>query len=186
MTPITNLGNDLLRAGLVQFGWYMPDNQPYRLHLSMLPSYPGILRQAAAQIAPAVRSANRLLAAADSIPLGVAISLHTRIPLVYSQHSSSAAHAFVGAYDIGHPAVLITNDLSQWDAIAGLARSARQVGLEIQRVVALVMCRAPNSGHELPVSGIVSLEKLAMAMTASGELPLYHAQAVLAWLQRDA
>jgi len=184
--PTTNLGDDLVRAGLVQFGWYTPNNQPYRLHLSMLPSYPGILRQAAAQMAQAVRGADRLLAAADSIPLGVAISLRTRIPLVYSQHGSSAAHAFVGAYDIGHPAVLIANDLSHWDTIVGLARSARQVGLEIKGVVALMICRAPNSVHELPVSGIVSLENLTMTMADSGELPPHHAQAVLAWLHRGA
>ncbi|MGQ9887731.1 MAG: hypothetical protein ACUVSX_04490 [Aggregatilineales bacterium] len=186
MKPTTDLGNDLVRAGLVQFGWYTPNGQPYRLHLSMLPSYPDILRQAAAQLAQAVRGADRLLAAADSIPLGVAVSLHTRIPLVYIQQGSSVAHTFVGAYDIGHPTVLIVNDLSDWDTIVDLARSARQVGLEIKSVVALIICRAPNSAHELAASGIVSLENLTTTMADNGKLPSHHAQAVLAWLKQGS
>jgi hypothetical protein len=180
---MSDLSRALLQAGLIQFGWYVPDDRPYRLHLHMLPSYPMILRQAAEAGADAVQGADRLLATADSVPLGVALSLVTGVPLVYSQGTGAAAvHDLVGAYDIGHPALLVTNQISAENHIADLVAGARHVGLMVDRTLALVMCSMPPISETLSVSGLVHLPEVVQRLAEQGELPPLHAQAVLGWL----
>lgn len=181
---MSDLGTALVQAGLIQFGWYAPDNKPYRIHLQMLPSYPETLRLLVAASAAAAQGADRLLAVAEAVPFGVALSLATGIPLVYSRGSANAAvDDLVGAYDIGHPALLVVNDLDHWDAVAALAAGARQVGLAVDSVLALTVGRTPPAQDELKVTGLVHLSAVVRRLVEQGELPPRHAQAVLDWLQ---
>lgn len=181
---MSEFGAALVQAGLVQFGWYTPDDAPYRFHLQMLPSYPDILRLFVDAGAAAARGADRLLAAADAVPFGVALSLATGVPLVYSQGAAAAAvHDLIGAYDIGHPALLVTNHLDDWDSAAALAAEARQVGLAVHSVLALAIGRTPPAVDGLQVTGLVHLDDLVRRLAEQGELPAQHARAVLNWLQ---
>lgn len=182
---MSELGAALLQAGLIQFGWYAPDDAPYRFHLQMLPSYPDTLRLCVNAGAAAARGADRLLAVADAVPFGVALSLATGVPLVYSQGAAAAAvHDLVGAYDIGHPALLVTNHLDDWNSAAALAAEARQVGLAVHGVLALAIGRTPPAANGLKVTGLVHLDEVVQRLAGQGELPAQHARAVLDWLQK--
>jgi hypothetical protein len=107
----------------------------------MLPSYPHVLR-ALAEEAMAHLSrdrAVRLLCTADAVPFGVGLSLETKIPLVYSQGiNDRPVRDLVGAYDIGHETVLVTNIFSGFRPLSRLIADARQVGLEAQTLLAIV------------------------------------------------
>ncbi|MCZ2095261.1 MAG: hypothetical protein LC121_03125, partial [Anaerolineae bacterium] len=129
------LAQGLIDAGLIQFGWFWRGGEtvPVALHLDMLASYPDLLQLVAleAQNKVAGLHANRLLCAANALPFGIAFSLRSGVPLVYSRSSADApVFDLVGAYDIGHPALLLTNSVGDGDAHAALVSAARRVGLE--------------------------------------------------------
>src|SRR5690349_104106 len=117
MNPLVTL---LMDAGLLQFGSFIEQGKetPFRANFEMMPSYPDVLSQVANELARLIprgaeddavtpeNTIDHLLCTWDSLPLGVALSLRTNVPLVYSRGSSAEpVHDLVGAYDIGHPAV---------------------------------------------------------------------------------
>ncbi len=136
----------LAQAGLIQFGrFFQPDRSawPVALNLRWLPSYPALLREVAAALEPLLDGigADRILTTADATPIGVALSLRTDRPLVYPYgevREYTAAFAIEGAYDVGHPTLLLSDvliDAAQAATITGLAR---RVGLEVQTVLAVI------------------------------------------------
>lgn len=140
------LALSLARAGLIQFGRFVqPDGAiwPVAVNLRWLPSYPALLRDTAAALGDlsAGITADRLLTTVDAIPLGVALSLHSGLPMVYpygAVRDYTAAFAIEGAYDVGHPTLLLSDlliDPVQAHAITALAR---RVGLDIHAVLAVL------------------------------------------------
>src|SRR4051794_36965583 len=100
----------------------------------MLVSYPDILDQAALEAQSIVSTLNvtRLLCTPDAIPFGVAVSLRTGIPLVYSRGAGEApVFDLIGAYDIDHPTLLLTNSVGWNEFPAALVKGAHRVGLEV-------------------------------------------------------
>ena len=175
----------LIGAGLLQFGWFTPDDAPYRLNLDMLPSYPEVLTAAAEQAMPFTVSISRLLATPDAIPFGVALSLRTGIPLVYSRGSEDApVNDLVGAYDIGHVTLLVTNCIFSWEAVMNFSRRAHAVGLEVKAVVALVSICNPTAPNGKTSFAITDLDSAVVRLAERRELPRSHADAVRLWLQR--
>lgn len=148
------------RAGLIQFGRFVqPDGQvwPVALHLRWLPSYPALLKQTAAGLAALLDgiNADRILSTVDAIPLGVALSLYTERPLVYPYgevRDYTAAFAIEGAYDTGHPTVLLADSLIDAAQAHSITTLARRVGLEIQAVLA-VMDLGLGAREDLLASG---------------------------------
>ncbi len=168
-------------AGLLQFGWF-DAGAPFKLHLDMLPAYPDVLKAVATTAKPFAQDMSRLVCLADALPLGVALSLETNIPLVYSRGSESeAVHDLVGAYDIGHPALLVLNQLTQNDSqsITDLALGAHRVGLDIRQTVAIIAVDTqPDANH----SALLNLADVVETLTQAGRVPAGQAQAVKSWL----
>jgi len=143
---MNDLALKLAQAGLIQFGRFVqPDGSawPVAINLRWLPSYPALLRDTAAVLAELLKdvTADRLLTTVDAIPIGTALSLHSNLPMVYpygAVRDYTAAFAIEGAYDVGHPTVLLSDvliDPAQAETITALAR---QVGLEIRSVLAVL------------------------------------------------
>jgi orotate phosphoribosyltransferase len=71
----------------------------------------------------------------------VALSLHTDLPMVYISgevRDYTAAFAIEGAYDVGHPTVLLSDlllDATQASAITALAQ---RVGLEVHTILSVL------------------------------------------------
>ena len=136
----------LAEAGLIQFGRFAhPDGTtwPLLVRLRWLPSYPALLHDVAAALARALDGAlaDRLLPTQDAIPLGVALSLHTGLPMAYPSNEARAyttALAIEGAYDVGHPTLLLADVLDDAAHAQRLTALARRVGLDVGDVLAVL------------------------------------------------
>jgi len=173
----------LLETGLLQFGRFHEDGviKPYYLHLNLLPSYPDVLSQITEQALPFVGKVDHILSAADSLPFGVSLSLKTQIPLVYARGTQAATvHELAGAYDIGHPALLLANMLAP--PLFDLARKAHIVGLETQAILTIVD-EGLYSTSEVLTQSLLNLPDVIPELVDSGHLPIGQAQAMQCWIE---
>lgn len=179
----------LLDTGLIQFGrFHVKDHHvPFRCNFEMLPSYPELLDTLAHVVVSAfvtMPAIERLVCTADALPLGMAISLMTKIPLVYSRGlNTSAVHDLVGAYDVGHPTALITNliDRDSDQDLALFKRRAESVGLHIVQTIGMF-----SSEHETDdeIAVLINARVLVLSLRQGGMLTAEVADQVLAWFNR--
>jgi hypothetical protein len=173
----------LLEAGLIQFGYFTQGNQtlPLRLSLNLLPAYPQVLNRVAEQLVKeaAKYHIERFLCDAESLPTGVAVSLLSGIPLVYSQGGArEAVYDLIGAYDVGHPTALILNVLENQQKITRLSNAARRVGLEVRAVCVVVTIHPLDSVG----SALVDIGTLTRELVSQQRLSQQHGDAVVNWL----
>jgi uridine monophosphate synthetase len=170
----------LLRIGAIQFGRFEARPgifQPLRINLRLLPSYPDVLGMLADALVPLVRvdGLTHLLAMPAAVPLGVAVSLKTGIPLVYPP--ADDPQFIEGAFDYNVPTVLLTDVLNGGSAESAMIARARKQGLDVGAVVAVF-----DLGHRL--SGMVkSLRGVEAVLALSQAQSPYMLAAVQAWLQ---
>lgn len=154
-----NLGDTLLTNGLLEVGLFQTDDKrmSYRLRLDLLPAYPGVLAACGVQIANRLMRVDRLVCPADSVPLGVAVSLQTKIPLVYSRgKGESPVHDWVGAYDVGHPAALLCNTMPDRESYKDWHKQLTSVGLQLGQVIAIVEIK--RLAIDVPTHALLRLE----------------------------
>lgn len=182
----TDLTLLLLETGLLQFGRFAQgaDWRPYRLNLEMLPSYPDVLEQIIEWASSKTGKVDHLVCLPSALPFGVGLSLRTSVPLVYSRGTQDApVFDLVGAYDIGHPAALLANDLTQLEDVERLWTEARCVGLDIRRVLVIV-----DEGQPVPekygLEALLLLPDMVRQLIATRRLPAGHGQSTLDWLNR--
>lgn len=133
-----NLIYRLLETGLLQPGIF-EDGSHWQLRLEMLPSYPDILLEIATHTIKIIAAMpiDRLVCTWEALPLGVLVSTQTGLPLIYSRGQGEApTHDFVGAYDVGHPAGLLTYALQA--PIEKIIQGGQSVGLQIGHIIAVV------------------------------------------------
>jgi hypothetical protein len=177
------IAKSLIEMGMLQFGFFESANKPlpYLLRLDMLPAYPQVMQQIvylAVQSIPELPF-DRLVAHSDAIPLGTALALHTGIPLVYSRgKGESAAYDLVGAYDVGHPALLVVNCIE--GDMSRLIGQCRGVGLEIKAILELVSLGNVIEG--IPSYTVTSLKALIHELLLEKAIPEKQAEAVLSSL----
>ncbi len=167
-------GRDLLDCGLLQFGLIGED--PWRLHVDLLPSYPDLLHELAIFTEPHLQGVDRLLAANGAMAWGCALALRQRIPLVHCRGGE-----LVGAYDIGHPTLLLACGVEEDDELLALVQRAGRVGLEVCALVSLVDPGRDRLG-KVPVHTLLDLEKLVQDLVAAGALPAGQGRLVMRWL----
>jgi hypothetical protein len=172
----------IMEAGLLQFGLFQrgSSHTPLQTAFEMLASYPGLLRDITGEGHRMIgeQHFDHLLCTHDAVPFGVALSLATGIPLVYSRGRGEApVHDLVGAYDIGHPALLVAN---VWDDGAErLAAAGRRVGLEVR--AGLAVLDIGTQPHNLIFTALLRLPDVLETLVASGQLPQGQADVVKSW-----
>lgn len=176
---MSDLLQQMIDTGMIQFGQF-PRNGvfvPVQFHFDMLASYPDVLDAAATELSRSLPPVDRLVCPVDSVPLGVALALKTGVPMVYSRGGThDAVHDLVGAYDIGHPAMFVTNVAGMTD-YSELLSSVRRVGLDVRGTIALVnLKRAPD------VTALFRLDEIVDVLVERGSLPGGQAEAVRQWL----
>lgn len=139
---MTTLIERIFEAGIIQFGSF--DNKSFAIRFDYLPSYPRLLTEIVdiATSAHNFRQYDYLVTDLASLPFAVGISLKSQIPLIhYSADQPTASTAFAGAYDVGHPACLITNYVTTDDdeEREKLIRRAGTVGLEIEAIACILL-----------------------------------------------
>jgi orotate phosphoribosyltransferase len=193
---MSDLTLKLARAGLVQFGRFeRPDGAvwPVMVNLLWLPSYPALLRDVAAALVPLLGgiAADRLLTTVDALPIGVALSLRTDMPLVYPYgeiRDYTAAFAIEGAYDVGHPTLLLSDVLIDARQANQITALARKVGLEVHGVLAVVDWGL-GAREELESAGCtvrcaLRLGDVLPVLAGAGLLPPTMRETVEAWIAR--
>lgn len=177
----------LLENGLVQFGRFERDGQfaPILLNLELLPSYPETLRYIVEQAALKIDGdIERLVCTADSLALGIGISLQTQIPLVYSRGKGELpVHDLVGAYDVGHPAVLVMNFMQDTADVDHFVAQALKVGLHINHVFAVLVNEnlySNDAGYR--VSSLLPLLELIQNLVQQGHVSQGQANRVREWM----
>jgi hypothetical protein len=171
----------VLSAGLFQLGAFHHTTQhkPYRLRLDLLPSYPAVLMQSAKAVAALIEGRpSRLVCTSDAIALATVVSQALDIPLViHSGKLGQPAHNLVGAYDVGHAAVLISLDTDQERAyIMRLVDEAANVGLHISQWVSLTGLGPIN---ELRHVAAIELRDMAEYLVERGEVSAQMASRIL-------
>jgi orotate phosphoribosyltransferase len=180
---VTDIIQTLARIGVIQFGQFETAPgvfAPLAIRFGLLPSYPATLRALAAEIAPLVRidGLTHLLAMPAAVPLGVAVSLATNLPLVYP--SSDDPPTVEGAYDFDVPTVLLTDVLTDGAAERDLAARVRSLGLDVKAVVAVLdLGKQPDRVVALPLLIWRRVANVAPELTATPSMRA----AVLDWLK---
>lgn len=180
---MNDLAHTLTEAGLIQFGLFVEgDHQrPVQFKFEMLASYPDVLRDIASQLAPLIGEADRLLCAPDAGALGVALALHTGIPLVISRVGVGDTVELIGAYDIGHPAVYVTNVIDKSPLSVSAIAHAERVGLEVHQRVGII-----GLDDHAPDVALITMAALLDALVVTGDVPPGQAAAVTAWMKTGA
>jgi orotate phosphoribosyltransferase len=181
--PSETLALGLARAGLIQFGQFVqPDGTtwPVAVHLRWLPSYPALLHDVAVALSPLLDQvkADRLLTTVDALPIGIALGLHSGLPVVYPYgevRDYTAAYAIEGAYDVGHPTALLTDVLVDATQAQQITALARRVGLEVDSVLAVVDLgqggREELAADGYSVHGLWSLHEILPLLETASLLP---------------
>lgn len=171
-----SIAQELFKTGLLQFGYF--EGRSYALHLEMLPSYPQLLQHISHYVLKQLpdKPFNRFVATADTVALASFISQAKQIPLVYSRGcGESAIHDLIGAYDVGHPACLITNTIPK--DLTSFIKRAERVGLEIDHTVTLV-----GQGEQFPeinITAIFQLDEMVDELAANQSITRYQSQTTL-------
>lgn len=181
-----DLIDTFIRQGILQFGHFVDlatgTEQPFRLSLNLLPAYPETLSSVAQIIGDRVGHSghmDRLVCLPDSLPVGIATSLHTGVSLVYSQGSDAPpAIDLVGAYDFGHDAALIINTWQRDDDYEVFIKRAERVGLHINRIIALVALNPPDA----QVEPIVTLSDIATHLRERDHITPTQTQTIRNWI----
>jgi hypothetical protein len=173
----------LLENGLLQFGRFERDGNvvPLLVNWDMLPAYPETLHYIVELVSSNIPvDVERLVCTADSVPLGVGVSLHSQIPLVYSRgKGQDPVHDLVGAYDVGHPALLLTNALSSATHTQQFITQAKKVGLHIQQVIAI--SDVGNAHADDAMKALIPFAEMLAWLEGRGQITQGQAQAVYGW-----
>ncbi|MFQ3565420.1 MAG: hypothetical protein SNJ59_00330 [Aggregatilineales bacterium] len=179
---MTNLMNDLIHAGIVQFGRFRHGQKvaPFLLSFELLPSYPDLLRRSARHLISYLPDEiDRLLCLEDSLPLAVAVGLESGLPVIYSrQTANTTSLALAGAYDIGHKTTLILNALGESSFPAALVNHAERVGLSVISAAGLI---ALAMEAPVPTRAPFTLSEIAQTAHSMGGLSSQQVRAVQTW-----
>lgn len=184
MTKTTRYGHLLLEAGLIQFGRF-EGGAPLKFALELLPSYPHILQSLAGEIATVmseVKTIERIVCTSDASAPGIAVSLHTGIPLVYSRcQGQSPVHDLVGAYDVGHPTALITSVIGKHhnQDLERFRQRATNLGLNTITTVGIISL---NSTDEADIHTLINLPEFVEYLSRSRQISHEFGDCLLDWL----
>jgi hypothetical protein len=182
---IVTIADWLWNTGILQFGYFVTDDKvtPVRFCPEYLPAYPQLLDSVtqSALTRLDISQFDHLLVMSDSVPLGVACSLQTKLSLVYSQGRGEAAvYDLVGSYNSGHMSALLVNWIEDKKSIEKFISNARSVGLETQVIVTLLEVHPVDQLAGISVRSVFRLVDFVQELLTVGRLS--EAQAVLKWI----
>jgi hypothetical protein len=173
----------LFEAGLVLFGWFESDQRPFRFEFDYLPAYPELLQALSHQTQSILDfgpSVERIVSSPEALPLGLALSLETGLPLVYSRSRGDTLD-LIGAYNTGSTAALLTTANS--NVTNKLLSRCREVGLEMQFGIALVEIEKGAKSEVFPIRTLLSLDDIVQHLCSTGYVSPGQAAAVQDWLR---
>jgi hypothetical protein len=165
--------SQLLTHGILQVGHFptYPHSRLLRAQFELLVSYPSLLQQMADVVAERIShlpAVDRLVCVADMTPLGVLLSQRLGMPLVYSRGcGGDAIQDLVGAYDVGHPTLLLISAYSHQAEINKFIQRGQSVGLIIGQVLACIAFE-PLPNH---IQALYTMDDIFTSLQLNGSLP---------------
>lgn len=173
------------RAGLIQFGRF--EDVPFKIQFELLPSYPDIWSNLLDRLMKTVDTTRyeRLLAPADSLPLGTVLAYSANIPLVYSKGTGrDGVYDLLGAYDVGHPALFVANVWTGTEkTYPALIQKAGRVGLELDKAL-VIMTYGEIELMDINIQSLFRFKDVVMTLHDAHKLPMGQVDAVLEWIAR--
>jgi orotate phosphoribosyltransferase len=186
---------EYVRAGLILFGRFQAENGDYwplSFHLTLLPSFPKLMKMTAELLMPLcslMSERDRLLTTRNTTALGGVLATLTDIPMLYPYgeiKSYTAAFAIEGAADVGHPTTLLTDVLLDGAVELQVAERAAQVGIPVKRIVALIDARQRE--NELferqgitEIQALFPLQESILWIAEAGLITNHLAQSIFDW-----
>lgn len=174
-----------VEAGLIQFGYF--DGAPIRISLELLPSYPDVLAHLAEEALQPIQAfqPERLVSTLGALPLTTLISHKTQLPVVYSLGTGeSPVHDLVGAYDVGHPSILLDLEWQGEIKTTAFMQRAESVGLNIQGVITVLGIK-PKPMRAIRAIPLVNLHDFLDSIEQSNMIPRGQAAAVRQWISEQ-
>lgn len=173
----------LIETGIVEFVLFNLNGTeaPIRFNWEYLPAFPDALKKLAYTVQSVLNQVqvDRLLVPNEALPLGLAVSLQTNVPLIYNKAEREAASNLIGAYDTGQIAILIAYDA---DNIAPLVLKAHQVGLKVISAFSVMKIGDVESRQQISWHFGIDLGEVIQELTGSGQLSQGQAQAIYDWI----
>jgi hypothetical protein len=183
--------NLLLRRGIVQFGRFQTESgstRPYKLNISLISSYPDLLKETAMALSKQLDDGTERLLGEDAItPIVSYLSALTDIPLVYSRGcGEQTVFDLVGVYDINHPTTTIVGTVT--NQTADFLNHSNRVGLKTKKLIALF-----GAGHNpeqlrgdiAEVQHLWSMQQITAAAVQEGMIPTKQAELVRAYINAE-
>ncbi len=198
-TLITNLYD----IGCVKFGQFKLKSglmSPIYIDLRLLVTHPHVLKQVGQAMASVLANSQlpirfQRLAAIPyaGLPIGVAVSLETGLPLIYPRKEAKdygTAKLIEGEYRAGETALLVDDLITKGTAKIESLKPLTDEGLIIKDVLVLID-REQGGAAELAARGIAlhsvfTLSHMLDELVTAGKLDEAKCAEVLAWIQANA
>ncbi len=185
----------LYDIGALQFGQFTLKSgisSPIYVDLRLLVSYPDVLEQSADAIFNITQQLkyDRLAAIPyAALPIGVALSLRTRKPLIYARKERKAygtTSLIEGHYKAGDRILLIDDVVTGGDSKLEAIAPLREVGLHVTDI-AVLLDRESGGSKSLarqgyPLHAVLKLTEMMTVLYHAGKIDALQHQSILTWL----
>jgi uridine monophosphate synthetase len=200
MSETQSIACDLFDNGCVKFGQFKLKSglmSPIYIDLRLLVTHPRVLRKVAQAMAQTLfQSAlvfDRLAAIPYAgLPIGVAVSLETGLPLIYPRKEAKdygTAKLIEGDYRAGEVVLLVDDLITKGTAKIESLKPLTDAGLLVKDVLVLID-REQGGARELAVYGItlhavLTLSQILDELVSAGKLSAAQRDDILAWIRTN-
>jgi uridine monophosphate synthetase len=200
MSETQSIACDLFDNGCVKFGQFKLKSglmSPIYIDLRLLVTHPRVLRKVAQAMAQTLfQSAlvfDRLAAIPYAgLPIGVAVSLETGLPLIYPRKEAKdygTAKLIEGDYRAGEVVLLVDDLITKGTAKIESLKPLTEAGLLVKDVLVLID-REQGGARELAVYGItlhavLTLSQILDELVSAGKLSAAQRDDILAWIRTN-
>ncbi len=195
---VESLSLALYRIGAFKFGDFTLKSgirSPFYIDLRLLVSYPDVLEMAADAIFGVTQHVTYQRLAAipyAALPIGVALSLRTRKPLIYTRKERKeygTASLIEGDYQPGENVLLVDDVLTRGDSKLEAIAPLRVAGLNVIDIAVLLDREGGGvetlAAHGYRVYAALKLTEMIAALNDAGKINTEQHQTILGWLAEN-
>lgn len=193
------LALELHRIGALKFGEFRLKSgvlSPFYVDFRLLVSAPDVLELAADSLATLTRDLTYERIAAipyAALPIGVALSLHTRKPMLYTRKERKeygTANLIEGLFKPGERALLVDDVITRGDSKIEAMQPLQDAGLVITDIAVLLDRQGGGvevlTGRDYRVHAVLTMTSLIDSLQNAGRITATQRSSVLTWLRDQA
>jgi len=200
MGDTQSIACDLFDIGCVKFGQFKLKSgllSPIYIDLRLLVTHPQVLRRVAQAMSRKLTESALLfdrLAAIPyaGLPIGVAVSLETNLPLIYPRKEAKdygTAKLIEGEFHAGETALLVDDLITKGTAKIESLKPLIDAGLLVKDVLVLIDREQGGAGemhaHGVTLHAVNTLSEILDDLVVTGRLHAEQRDEVLAWIKAN-